>query len=88
MTKSLEHIETEGVISIKELSPGIYIVHTEKTWETLKDRIRNGEVNSGFNAFVPSYVKEVNEKAKTPEGREEILRRLWGEDWEKHPWGQ
>lgn len=80
--------EKEGITSIREIEPGMYLVQTEKVWKVLKDRVRNGEINSGFNAFVPDYVRELNEKSKTPEGQEEILKRLWGEDWRKHEWGK
>ena len=84
--KTLKDIENEGVTSIREWEPGIYVVQTEMALRTLKEKVRNGEINSGFNAFVPDYIKELNEKSKTADGREEILKRLWGEDWNKHEW--
>ena len=86
--KTLDAIETEVVTSIREWEPGIYVVQTEMALITLKEKVRNGEINSGFNAFVPDYIKELNEKSKTADGREEILKRLWGDDWNKHEWGK
>ena len=86
--ETLNSIETERVTKIREIEPGTYIIQTEKVWKVLKEKVRNGEINSGFNAFVPDYVRELNEKSKTPEGREEILWRLWGEDWKNHTWGE
>ena len=86
--ETLNSIETERVTKIREIEPGTYIIQTEKVWKVLKEKVRNGEINSGFNAFVPDYVRELNEKSKTPEGREEILRKLWGEDWKNHTWGE
>lgn len=84
----LNAIENEGVTFVREIEPGTYIIQTEKVWKVLKEKVRNGEINSGFNAFVPDYVRELNEKSKTPEGQEEILRKLWGEDWKNHVWGE
>lgn len=86
--KTLEDIKNEKVMSIREWEPGIYVVQTEMALRTLKEKVRNGEINSGFNAFVPDYIKELNEKSKTTDGREEILKRLWGDDWNKHEWGK
>ena len=86
--KTLKDIENEGVTSIREWEPGIYVIQTEMALRTLKEKVRNGEINSGFNAFVPDYVQELNEKSKTPEGQEEILKRLWGDKWKNHTWGE
>ena len=58
----VEKMLEEGVTSVREWSPGIYVVHTARVEENLKERVRNGEINSGTNVFVPDYVKELNEK--------------------------
>jgi hypothetical protein len=58
----IDRVIGEGVTSVKEWLPGIYVVQTKKAEEDLKDRVRNGEINSGTNVFVPDYVKQLNEK--------------------------
>ena len=58
----IDRVLEEGVTSVKEWLPGIYVVQTKKAEEDLKDRVRNGEINSGTNVFVPDYIKQLNEK--------------------------
>lgn len=58
----IDRVIEEGVTSVKEWLPGIYVVQTKKAEEDLKDRVRNGEINTGTNVFVPDYIKQLNEK--------------------------
>ena len=58
----IDRVLEEGVTSVKEWLPGIYVVQTKKAEEDLKDRVRNGEINTGTNVFVPDYIKQLNEK--------------------------
>lgn len=82
--KTLSDVLEEGVTSVREWEPGIYVVQTNHALDVLKSKVRSGEINAGSFAFVPGYVKELNELTKTPEGRKELLKRVWGDDWEKH----
>lgn len=83
MKMNIDTIISEGIVSIREWEPGVYVVQTEKGWDDLKERVRNGELDNGFNAFVPEYIKELANMS-----HEEILKRVWGEKWQEHEWGK
>ena len=83
MKKTIESVIEEGIISLREWEPGTYVVQTEMGWNDLKEKVRNGELDCSFNAFVPDYVKELNSLS-----HEEILKRVWGEKWKEHEWGK
>ena len=83
MKTDINTIISEGIVSIREWEPGVYVVQTEKGWGYLKEKVRNGELDCSFNAFVPEYVKELNSLS-----HEEVLKRVWGEKWKEHEWGK
>ena len=79
----IKEIIKEKVTLVREWQPGIYVVQTEKAYNDLKEKVATGEINNGFNAFVPDYIKEINSLS-----HEEILKRVWGDDWKNHEWGK
>lgn len=70
------------MITLQFLSHKQFLVKIEICFEGLEPLFL--WINAGSFAFVPGYVKELNELTKTPEGRKELLKRVWGDDWEKH----
>ena len=79
MKTDISTIMSEGVVSIREWEPGVYVVQTERGWDCLKEKVRNGELDCSFNAFVPEHVKERS-------GPEYAGRS--GEKWKEHEWGK
>ena len=59
---TLEDIEKEGIVSIKEWETGVYVIQTEKGWDKLKEDVSSGKVWGGWVNFVPDWVKELNKK--------------------------
>jgi len=58
----IKDIIAEGLVSIREIEPGAYVVQTEKGWDRLKDDIASGKVWGGWHNYTPDWIRELNRK--------------------------
>lgn len=59
---TINDIIKEGIDDIREWKPGVYIIHTDKAWEEVRNEVADGRNVGGWYASTPEWIKEINRR--------------------------